>query len=1774
MRMKRLVLAGVACWLCWTTLLSGADSGERLTCRPRPAPQALKPLAVGEEIQTATGQRRRVGLPDGSLLLVNEQTTVKITAARRLTVSNGAIQVEVAPAAEKSEKEFVVKTPHREVTAVGTSFAVQVTRAGTGVLVARGTVKVSEVANALHAGQQLPIGTNKPQPAGNLAHLLGWTRDLRVAAEAPLVPESKHAGGSLIAVDPAGEQAKLSLRRYHVDVVIEDGFARTTVDQTYFNHHTSRLEGTFYFPLPPDASLSHLAMYVGGDLMEGGIVERDYGRSVYERIVTSQRDPALLEWLDGSTFKMRVFPLEARQEKRIILSYTQQLSTMLGQGQYRFPVGHSLGTVAEWSLQLRLKNAGGGEWKSPSHTLQAKSEKNDLLLSGSGRNVRLDRDVVVEWTESTQQQQTARFSVAELDGAKYLLVRYRPTLEGPPQRERRDWVFLFESSGDRNPLLARTQVEIIRGLLASAEPEDTFAVVVAGTETRSLAEQMQPVTPQNVQAAISYLEGAHLIGALDLGRALNEVGTLLKGAKNPYLVHVGSGIPAMGEKRLEVLSKRLPEGARYVGIGVGRRWNRALMKATAEHTGGYFTQINPDEPTSWRTFEVASTLNTPRLLNLKVTDPSGKVRFLSTTTMLAQGQELCACARLIGTQDLPASVAISGASQGQPYEETIKIAEVASRADYLPRHWARLEIERLLAEDASKHRAEIIQLAKAMYLVTPFTSLLVLENEDMYQQFHVERNRKDAWAPYPAPKKIKVVYEPLEGTDPDPKSGTKPTRQQVLNTILVRGMPPFFQPLDEEDQKRLYERQSIPWSGAFRAARSTEKKEPESYALEHLAATTPVSGEALTELGLLLQSDPVHSITPAWNSPVFSTDGVRLTSAERAVSVSGKVPREERREGLRGLQGLLDAEERAPLAPMTLGDFAGVTEASGDLRSLQELRKHRRLSESGAALRVLNARPRFQPSDRFFFDLVGYAPGLNTSRADIQAVIEAEAVPSAASRRGTIDDGVKELFQRARSGNWQALSIPARGENPGFTVVFDGQGRHAYQRTIRPGIREQVICDGQTLWHLYPELGLGAKRTVSRFHRIHLQDLLPGFLPTPEDLAHGADLRKIDEHTVALIPHDAEGRKDEKGKPIPYAVLHLRFADKGRLAERLLLSMPAKKVVQRQVCAADGSFRILDGEGKELQVRKSSLAQGKIPELKPQTKELVVLPLPYRTRAHVLQARKLDRTGLNEMRFEDGLHLLGAALAANNANELLQVVRSVFLQRDQEQIGFYVLLAAVGHNLDSQNLDVLKNHLRSPLAQYLALHSSPVLRQHAAQWAVGVDQWNAGFLQHLALTHALLQRWQNGRAMETASSAQREQELQRAVDYIQRHKGTRFGWALLTVMQERIESLERGKNAIKNGQKTLAELWPLFTTMPGMETVARYEQARALWKSGQKKEAQQRFVKLYQEALAQGGLLAIDGDFRSALLASGADRGTTWSQVLNETARELIQKKRRQGVLTLVEQCWQLDDQPLAGELLQIALADVHDAQELQGMRLLALDFYLRTSQLESADQMLRTLLQGAEAAKNANLWYLAAELAEKRDMPERRLECLEKALDLDFHSVADVVNLEEVRKHYGNLLDRYQELTTAMRTLKVQAPPEFLSKVLRTADRWRALDPEGSERACTQAAQILERFGEKKLAWDYLTTPIALHPGEAQPWYALGQQLQRKGDLVLADRAYQAACESEPTNAQMVWDRAMNLRQAGKTVEARRVLQQLAEGTWQPRFQHLKDQARSQLDK
>jgi tetratricopeptide (TPR) repeat protein len=115
---------------------------------------------------------------------------------------------------------------------------------------------------------------------------------------------------------------------------------------------------------------------------------------------------------------------------------------------------------------------------------------------------------------------------------------------------------------------------------------------------------------------------------------------------------------------------------------------------------------------------------------------------------------------------------------------------------------------------------------------------------------------------------------------------------------------------------------------------------------------------------------------------------------------------------------------------------------------------------------------------------------------------------------------------------------------------------------------------------------------------------------------------------------------------------------------------------------------------------------------------------------------------------------------------------------------------------------------------------------------------------------------------------------------------------------------------------------------------------------------------------------------------------------------------------------------------------------------------------------------------------------------------------------------------------------------------------------------------ACPQFAVLLRQAGERDLAWDYQTTPLAVATTESNQWYQLAAQLGQQDETEQADRAFATAFALDPTNAQILWDRAMNLTRKGMTPKARELYGEIAEGPWPPQYQQLQNQARGLLAK
>jgi ferric-dicitrate binding protein FerR (iron transport regulator)/tetratricopeptide (TPR) repeat protein len=1945
---------------------------QGLTASPRPPSPAVATATVGADLTTKPGERKLVKLADGSALYLNSDTRIRYLAEREVKLVRGEVYVEVAPRTREGRKvTFLVHAPGREVAALGTRFRVWSAGSSSGVGVTQGAVQVSRGDRALQgtarveSGQQLAPEEAVVSESPRASHVLDWARELMIAADSPLVPCSEHAGGALIAKDPKGEEANLSLRDYHVDVHIEDGFARTTIDQTYFNDSYSRLEGTFYFPLPADAQLSRLAMYVKQGqvnvLMEGGMAEREHARTVFETIRYMRRDPALLEWVDGSTFKMRVFPLEAREEKRIILSYTQKLGSVNGLTRYRFPAGHNLKLVNLWSFEARVKNGASLVCTSSSHPdLIIGPQADDMVVNATPRPAVLDRDVVLEIRKrAAPTDDAAQFSSFAHEGDQYLMLRYRPRLDNQRVRERRDWVILYETSGDRDPLLARAQIEIIRRVLESAEHDDTFTLAAAGTRTVLFDARARQTTPGNIKEAMAFLEGMQLIGALDLAQALKAVDPLLSSAQNPYLLHVGSGIAVLGERQDDVLVKMMPFWSKYVGVGVGKRWNRSFMKLAAERTGGYFTQINPDEPLGWRSFELMAALNTPRLLDVRVTDDAGECRFLTDATTICQGEEIVAVARVDGQGALPRSASVTGRLGGKSFIKTFKIGNIAQNAGYLPRFWAKLEIDRLLADGAEKNKARIIKLSMASYVMSPYTSLLVLETDADYATYKVDRGRKDHWAMYKLPPTMTVGAakqkpDPAVVAEEPKKMKTEEVVESVLgpwrvgntlNFILTKkgtfGMPEYtnlyanlatqagvgsnyssFGGTNNKITLTAYGTKITVDTGALPGASARDPLPLGNFLNELKANWRDIYGPRVSvqitpspQLGVAAVSgtvrDPQLDALVGGGQPFggFKAPGIGSagfagkgsggfgpggggagggggwggstnnstslvmggsSAGSATVGTSGRGGKSVTLNpfgeaafsggyagggygayggvygggygaygggggygaygggygggyagggygaygggggyggyglsgsgyglmggGLGGIGGKYGNVGSVP--PYTLGYYSNPYQYVVPNDAMQGAPSDGRNpsvpqfgagkpgpGKAGAKVAGLIAsQPQIaqgeQPPDptdwidqfigslvvqqgaftppnddsatvaaRVFGDLTAFAPGMQSNLLDLLAVLDAEKLLGEKLAPGAIDPKARKLLDRARAGGWRKLEIKAIGEQTAFTIHFSPAGAFVWDRVLASGLREKVVCDGSHIWHLYPEIGLGARRPWSRFLQAEMRSHLPWLVPSAEELAQDGDVIVEDRQIVAVRPRGA-------GNRAPFAQLNLIFDEDGRLAEKQTVIMPAKTVIVRETYAPNGAITVEavgDKNGSSTIELKTTPTAA--PSLKPQVSGLVIVPMPLRSPEYwtkmvgEYQLRHLPESEPDET----VIGMIASHAVAQRGQTALELFGQRFHQHGDNRLGFYTLMAASGYPVQptfvwrprefvfgTEHFDVAGEHPQSPLARYLARHFEELrndvkdaLARHFEELRNGVKGASAkatpttagnGLIARLDRTRGILRPWQELAAVP-ASREQKAKLLNDTLPWIGKSPALELDYALLAGV------LQAGYAG-----KEVASALQCWARRPGVEP---------------------------NQVIGARIVLAVNA-VRSGKIAEGRKQ-------LDQICAEFTKAERPLGILAVARKIHWRGETALAGEYFELAAKTAGPEEDLA--HLAAAVFYVQNQDLRRAESHLRPVLEKSPYDQSARLWRWGSAVAARLKLNGLAVARLEKALDLEFRAKHDVVDVQAVRTDYAQLLSSYLQAAEGLAIVNEPVPPSLLAKIIRAADRWRALDPDPTE-ACQLASKILRGCARSDLAWDYLTTPLSLKPASAAAWLDMARALQSDHQLDLADNAFAQAYAAEPTNAQILWDRAENLENQGRTREARGLFETLATREWQQRFQPLGEAAKRKL--
>lgn len=570
-----------------------------------------------------------------------------------------------------------------------------------------------------------------------------------LAALALAAPAVLRADGFIIPDHRPGEPVRaLSVKYHHVKVEIVDQVARTSVDQVFVNQAGRDIEGTYIFPVPEGASVSDFAMFVGSERVRGEVLDSREARRIYEGIVRRMKDPGLLEYMGRNLFRARVYPIPARGEKRVQISYTEVLKAENGLVKYLYPLNterFSRDPLNDVGISVRIESRVPVlNVYSPSHKVAVRKDgEGAARVSYEARDVRPDKDFLVHYSLSKDDVGLSFLNWEGPDGGYFMLLA-APRFAAPGEKVvAKNVVLVLDSSGSMAGTKIRQAKEAARFIVRHLDRRDAFTLVDFDDGVTPFTDELVPATEDNVARALKFLDAIEDTGGTNIDDALTTALARMRDGERPgYVLFLTDGLPTAGRTdTAEILGdvrKANARGSRIFVFGVGDDVNTELLDRIAGDHRGTTVYVGETEDLEAALSGFYEKISSPLLADLAVelTGIETSQVYPRALPDLFKGSQLVLVGRYRG--DGPVAAVLTGRVGRETRRFTLESRPLtgSDRSSFLPRLWATRRIGYLLEEIRLQGRTkeledEVRRLGLKYGIVTPYTSYLVTEKERM-----------------------------------------------------------------------------------------------------------------------------------------------------------------------------------------------------------------------------------------------------------------------------------------------------------------------------------------------------------------------------------------------------------------------------------------------------------------------------------------------------------------------------------------------------------------------------------------------------------------------------------------------------------------------------------------------------------------------------------------------------------------------------------------------------------------------------------------------------------------------------------------------------------------------------------------------------------------------------------------------------------------------------------------------------------------------------------
>lgn len=570
--------------------------------------------------------------------------------------------------------------------------------------------------------------------------------------------------GTIKATARDGQPFELVALASDVHYQIGGLIAEASIRQRFSNSSSDWVEVQYLLPLPDGAAVHDMTLRVGERVIVGEIREKEQARAEYVEAAASGKRAALVEADRANLFRTAVanvgpgetIEVEVRwwqsiqyRDDRFSLSlpltYTPRYTPRQA-GRERTPgiddalAGYDGGGPSTTHDDVHSNNAPRVDVRvdldpglalsrveSASHAIKVARRGNAYAITLAAGSVPADCDFVLEWAPVLGKAPASAVLTETVDGETYAMVMLLPDsqLSRPLPRE---LILVIDTSGSMGGESIRQAQAALDLALASLRPGDRFNVIQFNSVTEALFDSAVPATPRDVALAREWVGRLHASGGTEMLAALR---TALQGTPPPghvrQVVFATDGAVDDANGLYTLIDRELGQ-SRLFPIGIGSAPNAQFIARAATSGRGSSVMIRGPAEVGERMRELFGKLDRPALRDLSLGWPGSAEVYPQRLPDLYAGEPLLVVARL---SNLNGTLEARGASSEAAWSASLALGRAAA-ASGIARLWAQRKIESLeqsieRGADAAGVRAEVLQLAIDHHLVSPYTSLVAIE---------------------------------------------------------------------------------------------------------------------------------------------------------------------------------------------------------------------------------------------------------------------------------------------------------------------------------------------------------------------------------------------------------------------------------------------------------------------------------------------------------------------------------------------------------------------------------------------------------------------------------------------------------------------------------------------------------------------------------------------------------------------------------------------------------------------------------------------------------------------------------------------------------------------------------------------------------------------------------------------------------------------------------------------------------------------------------------